>query len=126
MKKIPHVLLLTCVLAACAPARSPASAAVEKYLQALSDKNEEILLDQVCPEYEFDALVEFDALAQVKTKLKDVSCRQIDADENSARVTCVGSIVSNYGSEFFSYELGGRIYTVVENGGHWLVCGYTR
>lgn len=125
-KKILFTILLTGLLSACVPTQSGASLAVENYLQALADKDEESLLARVCPEYEFDALIEFDALAQVQTELKDVSCHQIGDEEGYAYVACSGSIVSNYGSELFKYDLSGRTYEVTSiDGENWLVCGYT-
>ncbi len=126
MKKNIVVILLAFCLTACAPTQTPASQAVEDYLQILSDKNEQGLLSRICPEYEVDALIEFDALAQVETELKDVSCQQVSADVGTATVTCSGSIISNYGSELFNYDLSGRTYSVIENGETWLVCGYTK
>lgn len=111
---------------ACAPTQTPASVAVENYLQVLSDKDEETLLQSICPEYEFDALVEFDALAQVQTELKDVACQQVESNAEEAKVTCTGSIISNYGSEIFNYDLTGRTYNVMQAGENWLVCGYTQ
>ena len=99
---------------------------VERYLQALSDKDETTLLELTCPEHEFDALLEFDALAQVQTVLKDVSCQQVGADGDTALIRCSGSIVSNYGGELFSYDLTGRTYQVIADEDRLLVCGYTR
>jgi hypothetical protein len=112
-------------LTACMPAQTPASLTVESYLQALSDKDEQAMLSMICPEFEFDALLEFDALAQVETELRGVSCQQIEADAEGTRVTCSGAITSTYGGELFNYELSGRTYTVIEDGEQWLVCGYT-
>jgi hypothetical protein len=126
MKRNIAVILLMLCLGACAPSQTPASQAVEDYLQVLSDKDEQSLLTRICPGYEFDALVEFDALAQVQTELKDVACQQVESNADGAKVTCSGSIVSNYGSEIFKYDLGGRTYNVVPDGENWLVCGYTQ
>jgi hypothetical protein len=126
MKKNIVVIILIFCVSACAPAQTPASAAVENYLQMLSDKNEGGLLANICPGYEFDALVEFDALAQVQTELKDVACQQVDSNADEAQVTCTGSIISNYGSEIFNYDLTGRTYNVIADGEKWLVCGYTQ
>src|SRR5688572_24314192 len=120
VKKVFWMMLFACFLTACTPAQTPASMTVESYLRALSDKDEALMLSQICADYEFDALLEFDALAQVETELKDVSCQQVDTDGNAALVTCTGSIVSNYGSELFSYDLTGRTYKVVEDGDNWL------
>ena len=119
------MILIFCV-SGCVPTQTPASAAVEDYLQMLSAKNEQGLLTRICPGYEFDALVEFDALAQVQTELKDVSCQQVESKTEGAKVACTGSIISNYGSELFNYDLTGRIYNVIPDGENWLVCGYTQ
>jgi hypothetical protein len=124
-KNIVGILLIFC-LSACASTQTPASQAVEDYLQILSDKNEQSLLTRICPEYEVDALIEFDALAQVQTELKNVSCQQVDANGETVTVTCSGSIVSSYGSELLNYDLSGRTYSVTKNGEDWLVCGYTK
>lgn len=126
MPKTLRNLFWIILLGACTPAQTPASLAVESHLQALADKNEGLLLSQICPAYEFDALLEFDALAQVQTELKNVSCQQVGTEGDAALVTCDGSIVSNYGSELFSYDLTGRTYTVIENGETWLVCGHIK
>ncbi len=119
-------LLVLFLLTSCASTQTPASMTVENYLQALADKDEPLMLAHICADYEFDALLELDALAQVETELKDVSCQQVDADDNAALVTCTGSIVSNYGSELFNYDLSGRTYRVIQDGENWLVCGYTK
>ena len=116
---------MVCV-GACTPAQTAASQAVEDYLQLLSDKDEKALMQRICPQYETDALIEFDALAQVETELKDVSCQQVESNADAAKVTCSGSIVSNYGSEIFKYDLDGRTYNVIQHGENWLVCGYTQ
>ena len=126
MKKAFWTMLLVCSLSACAPPQTPASITVESFLQTLADKDESLMLSHICADYEFDALLEFDALAQVETELKDVSCQQVDTDGDAALVTCSGSIVSNYGSELFSYDLTGRTYRVIAGGENWLVCGYTK
>ena len=127
MKKAFITCCLCCLTAACAPAQSPASAeTVEAYLQAVVDRDERSLLRLTCPEYQSDALIEFDALAQVETVLKDVSCRGAGEDEGAALVQCSGSIASSYGTEMFEYDLTGRTYRLVAGGDGWLVCGYTR
>ena len=126
MKNNILVIVLIFSLTACTPTQTQASQAVEDYLQTLSDKDEQSLLTRICPAYEFDALVELDALAQVQTELKDVSCQQVESNADGAKVTCTGSIISNYGSEIFNYDLTGRIYSVVPDGENWLVCGYTQ
>ena len=116
MKKT--LLLLSLFLTACAPA--PA-AAVEDFLKALTTKDEARLLSLVCADYEFDALLEFDAYALVQTTLKDVDCTA-----NNTDVTCTGSIEASYGDEIRSFDLSERTYHLVQDSGDWLVCGYSK
>jgi hypothetical protein len=118
--------MLLCLLGACVPAETPASQAVEDYLLALSDKDEGALLELSCPDREAESLIEFDALAQVDTVLRELSCREAGREAGAALVACRGKIVSSYGSEIFEYDLEGRIYRVIAEGDRWLVCGYSR
>ena len=124
MKKTLLAVLL--FLIACQSNASPAARAVESFLGALADKDEALLLSHTCPDYEMDALLEFDSLALVETSLKDVSCQQTGSEGDAALVTCSGSLEASYGGEMRSFDLSERAYRVVESGGDWLVCGYTK
>ena len=116
MKKT--IVLLSLLLTACTPA--PA-ATVEDFLTALTTQDEARLLTLVCADYEFDALLEFDSYGLVQTTLKDVDCTA-----NGTNVTCTGSIEASYGDEIRSFDLTERTYHLVQDGGDWLVCGYTK
>ncbi len=115
-------LVLT-LLAACAPAGGddPAARAVETYLQALADKNEARLLALSCSENEFNALLELDAFALVETRLEGLAC----ASNADGTVSCQGRIAATYTNEVQNFELAGRVYTVSNESGDWLVCGYS-
>jgi hypothetical protein len=126
MNKIFYAALLMVLLAACQGGVSPAAQAVESSLQALADKNETALLSLTCPGYEPDALLELDSLALVQTSLDGVSCRESGTEDEAALVVCRGSIEASYGGEQRSFDLTDRVYRVVNSGGDWLVCGYTR
>ena len=75
---------------------------------------------------EMDALLEYDSFALVETSLKSVSCKQVSADDNSAQVVCQGSIEASYNGEMQSFDLSARTYTVQNDNGNWLVCGYKK
>ena len=124
MKKT--ILAAFLLLSACQSRASPAARAVELFLQALADKNEAVMLSYTCPDYEMDALLEFDSLALVQTTLMGVSCKQSGTDGDAALVTCRGSIEASYGGEVRSFDFTERTYRVVDSGGDWLVCGYTK
>jgi hypothetical protein len=126
MKIIFFAALLMVLLVACQSGASPSAQAVENFLQALADKNEAVLLSHACPDYEMDALLEFDSFALVQTTLEDVSCQESGTDGDAALVVCNGSIEASYGGELRSFDLTQRTYRAVESGGNWLVCGYTK
>lgn len=97
---------------------------MQNYLQALADKNQAAMIQGICPDFEMDALLELDALALVQTTLQDVSCRQLSGDDQSAQVACTGYILTSYNGEAQSIDLSTRTYTVINDNGSWLVCGY--
>jgi hypothetical protein len=98
--------------------------ALETYLSALVNKDEATLTTLSCADWEASALLELDTFQSVVTTLEDLSCKQTAAEGDSATVVCQGKIVASYGQEDQGFDLGERTYTVVEQGGDWLVCGY--
>ncbi len=130
-KKILLILTLIALsLASCTPGGKQASdtpapvQALESYLQALVDKDEATLTSLSCQDWEASALLELDAFQAVETTLDGLSCQQTGTGDGTAQVTCQGSIQATYGSEVQSFDLSERTYTMVEQGGDWLVCGY--
>ena len=119
-------ILALALLASCASPKSPAAQAVEDHLTALVKRDEVRLTVLTCADWVTDALLEYDAFANVKPTLKDLDCQRTGSDGEAALVTCQGSIEANYGNEITSFDLGERTYTVVPQGGEWLVCGYSR
>ncbi len=116
--------LISILLTACGGSTSPAATAVEGYLQALSARDEALMLSYVCPDYETEALLEFDSFALVQTTLEGLACEEVGVIGEETLVVCAGSIEATYGSELRSFDLSEREYRVVNDGGNWLVCGY--
>lgn len=110
------------LLSACSPAKHPAAATVEDYLNALVDKDEARLVSLVCPENEANALLEYDSFSLVKTSLEGLDC-QAEVQDGTAKVTCQGQILATYGTENQQFDLSERVYQVQEKGGDWLICG---
>lgn len=117
-------VLTILVLAACTASKNEAVIAVETYLQALVDKDQDRLLASICPSWETEALLELDALSLIETSLSDLACERTGTEGDFALVVCQGSIDATYGTEVQKFELGQRIFTVTRSGSDWLVCGY--
>jgi hypothetical protein len=117
------LVLITNILAACAPNTDAPAQAVENYLNALVNKEAEKLPTLVCGDWEEDALIELDSFQAVSALLEDVACSQTGTDGETALVLCTGNIVASYNGEDQRLDLSTRAYQVTEQGGDWLVCG---
>lgn len=121
---IVGLLFLLSTLVACASGKHPAVKSVEDYLQALVNRDEAKFLSHICPEFEEQALLEFDSFSLVKTRLEGVDCQVVEERGDHAVVLCKGAIIATYGSEDQSFELGEQPFQVTRRSGEWLVCGY--
>ena len=97
--------------------------AVENYLNALIEKDENRLTTLSCGEWEDDALLELDSFQAVTARLDGLACEQTGMDGDTALVLCNGNIVATYNGEDQQLDLSVRTYQVVQEGGEWLVCG---
>ena len=118
--------LLAAGLTSCASAGPASSQAVEGLLRALVQRDEARFTALTCPEYEEQALIEYDSFGLVRAELNGVACAVIDGEGDTSRVRCSGSIDATYGSEVRRFDLTVRTYQVIQSGGDWLVCGYTK
>jgi hypothetical protein len=120
------VLLMSLFLAACSNAEgsNPAASAVQDYLQALVQKEENNMISLACADWENQAKLEFDSFAAVKVTLEGPDCSVSGQDGKTTLVKCIGKIIASYGEEDLVIELGDRTYQVVNEGGEWRMCGY--
>jgi len=116
-------MLAAVILAACASNTDAPVKAVENYLNALVNKEADVLSTLVCGDWEEDALIELDSFQAVSARLEDVSCSQTGTDGDTALVLCTGNIVATYNDEDQQLDLSTRTYQVVQQSGDWLVCG---
>ena len=126
MRKLILILtfmLASIILAACAPNTDAPAQAVQNYLNALVNKDADVLPTLVCGDWEEDALIELDSFQAVTASLENVSCSQTGADVETALVVCTGNIVLSYDNENQLIDLSVRTYQVIEQSGDWLVCG---
>jgi len=116
-------LALLIGLVACSSGNAPARA-VELYHQALVDKEQELLINLSCADWESQALQDLDSFVSVETELVDVTCQLVSQEGDIAKVTCEGAISATYEGEATEFPLSGRTYLVVREGGEWRMCGY--
>ncbi len=120
---IPILILAGILLTACSSNTDAPAQAVQKYLNALVNKEADKLPTLVCGAWEEDALIELDSFQAVTARLEDVACSQTGTDGETALVLCTGDIVLSYDNEDQNIDLSVRTYQVIEQGGDWLICG---
>jgi hypothetical protein len=118
------ITVLALLISACGKAVNPAAKAVEDYLTALVGKNSDRLSALSCADWESNALLEFDSLQAVTTRLEGLSCSVSGTDGTTTDVVCQGKIIASYNNEDQTLDLSVRTYQVVQQGGNYLVCGY--
>lgn len=129
-KKICFLLILVgLLLAGCAGGQqgggSGAVSAVERYYQALVERDDAAFAQTTCAEWEEQALLEFDSFQGVDIALDDAfSCAETGTEGEATLVTCDGTIEATYGNEKMEFPLAERVHRVQNAGGDWRVCGY--
>jgi hypothetical protein len=118
------LLVIIIGLSSCGSKESLPETTVEKYLAALVNKDDALMISYVCPEFEFEALLEFDAFALVQTSLVDLQCEETAEDSGQVDIICQGSIEATYGNEVRNFDVSRRLFHLVEDNGEWLICGY--
>jgi hypothetical protein len=100
------------------PANDPAVLAVEQYLQAKVEGDDEAIRGLLCAEREGDLQQEASSFDAVEATIEGMACTR-DGDA----VRCEGAIVADYGGENTEFPLAA--YRVVEEDGVWKWCGET-
>jgi hypothetical protein len=104
---------------------SPATQALESYLKALADKNETSYSRLICPDWEMEAFLEFDAYQGVETRLSDLNCRQTGEQDGDVLATCQGKLTLSYSNEKREIDLSQRSYHLTLKNETWQVCGFS-
>jgi len=110
-------------VAGCSGGKDSAALAVEQYLQGMAAGDANQASKLACKEFEEQAVSDADSFAGVKGQLLDAACSKTGANGSAALVSCTGKISATYGNEVQQFDLAGPVYTVVQQGGSWLVCG---
>lgn len=116
------------LLSACTSSSAAAGPekAVETYLTALVNQDNNRLATASCKTWEEKAKLEADSFQAVKAKLDGMVCVKSGDEGASAKVTCTGKIVATYGNENQEIPLNRRAYLVTQEGGEWRMCGYAQ
>lgn len=124
--KLATILLiaLACLILAGCSSQGGAAQAVEGYLQALADKDQDTLVSLSCNAWEESALLELDSLVGVTAETQDLSCQESGTDGEDTLVTCTGKLVLNYNGELQDLDVSGRTMIARQEDGEWRACGY--
>ncbi len=126
MKRIFGLFLfLAFALSACGgePKKSEALTAAEAYQQAFAEKDADRVSALSCADWEEQALLEMDSFQAVTVTLQGLSCQETGKDGDAVLVRCDGKLLTTYGEEKREFDLGNRVFRLVQQGGNWLVCG---
>lgn len=109
-------------LSACAGNGNDAAiAAVENYMAAVEAQDADQILLYVTEDWSTMAVLEVDSFAAVSPIIHDLNCAVANQIENAVEITCEGYIETTYGNEQREIDLSNRTYTVIQEGGEWLV-----
>ena len=122
-RTIIAVVVTAFLLVACGTDSTPEST-VEKYIQAVNEKDTTQLSTLTCKNWEADALMMLDAFQAVSTELEGLSCENTGTTaDDLAVVSCTGKIIASYEGELQEFDLSLQNYLVENSNGEWLVCG---
>jgi len=111
-------------LSACTVSNDAPAQTIERYYQALAEKDQDQLTNLSCAEWETSALMELDSFMNVETTLQDVECQTVHQGEDKALVNCTGAIAASYEGELREFPISGQTYRLVLEAGEWRMCGY--
>lgn len=122
---IVYFVITIFLIAGCASKSvSGAPQAIEAYFKALVAKDLNQLVNHSCAEWEGNARQELRTFDAVQVSLQDLSCQEVETDTSTARLTCTGKIIANYGNEVLEINLAERDYRAIFERGEWRMCGY--
>ena len=129
-RMIALALLIFACAACSGTTNEQPGAVVEKYFQAIVDGDEDEVATLSCADWETSARADVAAFYGVKARLENVACQPTQTGEStgadSVVIECSGAIIATYNNEDATFELTGKLFNVVNQGGEWLVCGYAQ
>lgn len=123
IRAIFALFIIGLCIVSCGPSLTP-EGIVEKYIQAINEKDTSQLGTLTCKEWESDAIMMLDAFQAVATELEGLSCEATETPSDElAVVSCTGKIIASYDGELQEFDLSIQDYLVENSNGEWLVCG---
>jgi hypothetical protein len=126
MRLRPFILItlgLVLLLTACAEEGS-APEAIENYLKAKVQSDEDKLVSLSCKDWEAQAIQDAASFKSVNAELQDMSCKKGGEYGDYILVVCQGKMVIEYrGEDPREQNLSDIIYRAIKEDGEWKMCG---
>jgi hypothetical protein len=122
------ILFFLFLLTACSgptAGSSPAVGVLTDYFNAFVARDEEKMSGLICPDWETDALLEYDSFQATETKVEGLACKQSGTEGEVVLAACDGKIVARYVDQTQEFDLSQRTYRLEKVGQDWKVCGYS-
>ena len=125
MKKFIFILIFALFITSCASGSTKkASDAAVAYIQAWADKDKAAITNYSCKEWEEDAILAIDGLLSVESKASDIVCEVASENDDTASVTCSGSMDLTYDGEIQSRSFSARTFSMNLEDSQWKVCSF--
>ena len=122
--QIIFILIISIMLTGCSSDNGDPTAAIEAYIQALSDRDTNRVSNLSCADWEQNALVEADSFTSVGSSVENLACREEGKEGSDSIISCTGTLVLDYNGEAQQIDLSRRTYIARLEDGEWRMCGY--
>ena len=121
--KVIFGMLCVIFLASCGEDNN-ATSSIDAYIEALSSKDQALISNLSCSDWEQNALIEVDSLTAVGSKVENLVCEEAGKESDLTYISCTGYLELDYNGELQQIDLSNRIYTARYEDGEWRMCGY--
>jgi hypothetical protein len=118
------ILIISIMLISCSSDNGDPTAAIEAYIQALSDRDTNRVSNLSCADWEQNALVEADSFTSVGSSVENLACSEEGKEGSDSIISCTGTLVLDYNGEAQKIDLSRRTYIARLEDGEWRMCGY--
>lgn len=122
--QIIFILIISIMLTDCSSDNGDPTAAIEAYIQALSDRDTNRVSNLSCADWEQNALVEADSFTSVGSSVENLACTEEGKEGSDSIISCTGTLVLDYNGEAQQIDLSRRTYIARLEDNEWRMCGY--